>query len=409
MAYSPPQRTYTIVGIDPGTTVGVAIIDLEGNPIEVFSSKNLSLADTITRIIARGKPLIVASDVTPTPSMVRKIGALLSSSIHELRGSLSTEEKIALTKGEGYTYTNVHERDALAACIAAFNHYKKKFSQVLRKTPPGVDVQEVKAQVVKGISISAAIKGLISANEERMEVVGEAIQEGKQDEKQGSEPKELIRLRELVKEKEERIAMLEELTTILRASVAEKEEEIQRLKRKLDSIRTERMKELKKEEEIRKRDAEIERLLSELQVRERENAELREIIEGLKGRGDVRGGKRVKRIPSFSQDAIISMDRRYGVGKGDIVLLEDGSGGGASTAELLASKGVAAVLYGKELSHMAAAKFLEWGIPTFSIEEIPVLSIDADGDFAFVDQHALEEKMREWELEKRRERVLLVR
>ena len=408
MAYSHAKRQYTIVGIDPGTTIGVAIIDLNGKPVEVFSSKNLSVADTITRIISRGKPLIVASDVTPTPSMVKKIGGLLSSFIHELDGSLSTEEKIALTKGEGYEYKNVHERDALAACITAFKRYKKKFSQVQKKTPPGVNVEEVKALVVKGISISAAINGLLSAHEERMK----GMEEKKQEEKkgsEGSESKDLLRLRELMKEKDERIAMLEELTAILKASLEEKDEDIRSLKHKLDSMRTESMKELKRAEEIRKRDAEIERLTEEVSAREKENAELREIIEGLKGRREVRGGKRIKRILSFSQDAIVIMDRKYGVEKGDIVLLEDGSGGGASTAELLARKGVAAVLYGKELSHFAAAKFLEFGIPTFSTDEIPVLSRDKDGDFAFVDQDVLNEKMEEWEKERRRQKVLLVR
>ena len=408
MAYSPAQRRYTIVGIDPGTTIGVAILDLNGKPIEVFSSKNLSIADTITRIIARGKPLIVASDVTPTPSMVKKIGGLLSSFIHELNGSLSTEEKIALTKGEGYEYKNVHERDALAACITAFKRYKRKFSQVQRKTPPGVNVEEVKALVVKGISISAAINSLISAHEERLK----GMEEKRQEEKKGSEvseSKDLLRLRELLKEKEERLAMLDELTTILKASLGEKEDEIRSLKHNLDSMRTERTKEIKKAEEIRKRDADIERLTGEIRARDKKNAELLEIIEGLKGKREVRGGRRIKRISSFSQDAIVGMERKYGVGKGDVILLEDGSGGGAGTAELLANKGVAAVLYGKELSHFAAAKLLECGIPTFSIDEIPVLSRDTEGDFAFVDQDVLNERLEQWEKERRREKVLLVK
>ena len=405
MADSHAKRNYTIVGIDPGTTIGVAIIDLNGNPVEVFSSKNYSIADTITRIISRGKPLIVASDVTPTPAMVKKIGGLFSSFVHELDGSLSTEEKIALTKGEGYEYKNVHERDALAACINAFKRYKKKFSQVQKKTPPGVNVEEVKALVVKGMSISAAINGLISAQEEKRK----RTEEKGQDEKKGgeeSESKDLLRLRGMMKEKEERIELLEELTTVLKADVQEKEGEIRSLKRKLDSMRTESMKELKKAEEIRKRDTEIERLREEVRAREKENAELVEIIEGLKGRKEVKGGKRIKMIQSFSQDAIVNIDRKYGLEKGDIVFLEDGSGGGASTVELLARKGVVAVIYGKELSHFAAAKFFELGIPTFSTDEIPLLLKE---DFAFVDQDVLNEKMEEWERERRRKKVILLR
>ena len=408
MAYSHEKRNYTIVGIDPGTTIGVAIIDLNGNPVEVFSSKNYSIADTITRIISRGKPLIVASDVTPTPSMVKKIGVLFSSFVHELDGSLSTEEKIALTKGEGYEYKNVHERDALAACITAFKRYKKKFSQVQKKTPPGVNVEEVKALVVKGMSIRAAINRLISAQEERRKDTEEKRLEEKKG-SEGSESKDLLRVRGMMKEKDERIEMLEELTTVLKASLKEKEREIRSLKHKLDSMLTESMRELKKAEEIRKRDTEIERLTEEVRAREEENAELLEIIEGLKGRREVKGGKRIKMIHSFSQDAIVNTDRKYGLEKGDVVFLEDGSGGGASTAELLAKKGVVAVIYGKELSHFADEKFFELGIPAFSTDEIPVLLKEDGGDFAFVDQDVLNEKMEEWERERRSQKVILIR
>jgi predicted RNase H-like nuclease (RuvC/YqgF family) len=76
------------------------------------------------------------------------------------------------------------------------------------------------------------------------------------------------------------------------------------------------------------------------------------------------------------------------------VLLQDGSGGGAGTAELLAKKGVAAVIYGKELSHFAADKFFEFDIPAFSTAELPLLL--NEGDFAFIDQHLLNEKIEEW-------------
>ena len=89
---------------------------------------------------------------------------------------------------------------------------------------------------------------------------------------------------------------------------------------------------------------------------------------------------------------------------GDIVFLEDGSGGGAGTAELLANKGVTAVIYGKEMSHFATQKFLSFGIPTFSIEEIPLLS-KAWTDFAFVDPRILNERMEEWGRERKREKV----
>ncbi len=413
MAYSSVRRKYTIVGIDPGTTIGVAIIDLNGNAIEVFSSKNYSVSDAIARIISLGKPLIVASDVTPTPSMVKKISSIFASPVHELDESLSTEEKIALTKGEGYEYKNVHERDALAACVNAFRRYKKKFAQVQKKTPAGVDVEEVKALVVRGVSISAAINRLISAEEEKKRVTEEEKQEAKKGGEEG-ESENIRRLRRIMKGKAEKIDMLEGLTTDLKARLEEKELEIRSLAHKLDSMRSERKREIEEAEEIRKRGKEIERLREEVKAREEENAELREITERLKGKGkrEVKGGKRIKMIKSFSRDAILDTDRKYGLKKGDVVFLEDGSGGGASTAELLAKKGVAAVIYGKELSHFAADKFFEFDIPAFSTDEIPLLlKEEEEGDFAFafVDQHILNEKIEEWERERKRKKVILHR
>jgi len=119
----------------------------------------------------------------------------------------------------------------------------------------------------------------------------------------------------------------------------------------------------------------------------------------------VKGEKKIKVIRSFSRNAILDTDRKYGLKRGDVAFLEDGSGGGASTAELLASKGVATVIYGKELSHFAADKFFESGIPTFSTGEIPLLlkgESEGEGDFAFVDERLLNGKVAEWKKERKR-------
>jgi predicted RNase H-like nuclease (RuvC/YqgF family) len=400
------RRSYTIVGIDPGTTIGVAMLDLEGRPIDVFSSKNYSVSDVVARIISLGKPLIVASDVTPTPSMVKRISSIFATLVPELDESLSLEEKIALAKGAGYEYKNAHERDALAASVTAFKRYRKKFSQVQKKTPAGMNVEEVKAQVVKGVSISAAIDRLISVKWANKGVIRE---ETKEEKKSNEESEEIWRLRKIIKGKDEKIAMLEELTTALKTMDDEKKLKISRLNHKLDSMRSERRKKMAVLEEIRRRDNTIERLREELNDRDEKNVEQRTIIEELKGKRGVKGGKRVKLIKSFCHDAISDAHRRYGLKRGDVVFLEDGSGGGASTAELLVKKGISAIIYGKELSHFATNTFLRFRIPTFSIDEMPLLLKEENGDFVFVDQHLLDEKIKVWKAEKKRKEVILFR
>jgi len=396
------RHRYTIVGIDPGTTLGLAMLDLEGKPIEVFSSKNYSISDAIRRIISYGTPLIVASDVTPTPSMVKKISKVFSSHIHELSESLSTEEKIALTKGEGYEYRNVHERDALAACLYAFKRYKKKFAQVRKKTPPDVDVEEVKALVIKGVSISAAINSLVHSDSEDVgehDVCGER---GDEDENRiNSTNSEILRLRGVIKAREREIEAMREYNAALRSELEAKEHEIQGLRTRMETIRSMSHRELEETEEIKRRDKEIKRLKNEIRAKEAENEDLRRIIEELKWGKEINNGERIKVIKSFNRDVIQEVDKRYGFKRGEVVYLENGSGGGANTAELLARKGVSVVIYGKEMSHFAVEKFFEFGIPTFSTNEIPVM---VRGDFAFIDARMLNELVREWRSERGKRR-----
>jgi predicted RNase H-like nuclease (RuvC/YqgF family) len=408
MAYPHARRNYTIVGIDPGTTVGIAILDLDGNPVDVFSAKNYSLSDAIARIIARGRPLIIASDVAPTPAMVKKIGSLIASHVPELEESLSMEEKLALTKGEGFEYRNAHERDALAASLHAFKQYKTKFAQIQKKTPAGVDEAEVKALVIKGVSISAAINRLLTAREEKRQRRDKRSTGTKAREERGGESKTVLRLRELLKGKDERIALLEERTAALKDLLAERERDIRRLKRRLDAERSELRREVKKSEVIHARDAEIEQLRAEVAARTSETEELQRIIERLRGKRAVKGGKRIKVIPAFTHDAIQEFDRKYGITRGDIVLFEDGSGGGPSTAEVVAKKGVSAVIYGKELSHFAAETFDSFKIPALSLDTVPLLA--KDEDFAFIDREVLDEQVADWKQKvRKRSKVLLVR
>jgi len=215
-----------------------------------------------------------------------------------------------------------------------------------------------------------------------------------------------------MKGKDDKIEMLEEFTAALKARLEEKEVELSDLHSRVATMKTARKREIEETEEIIRREKEIKRLKEELKAREEENAELRQIVEELKGKREVKvkGGKKIKVIRSFSRNAILDTDRKYGLKRGDVVFLEDGSGGGASTAELLAKKGVAAVIYDKELSHFAADKFFESGIPAFSTGEMPLLlkgesEGESGGDFAFVDERLLSGKVEEWKRERKRGKV----
>ncbi|MBI1973178.1 DUF460 domain-containing protein [Candidatus Micrarchaeota archaeon] len=117
-----------IVGVDPGTTVGLAFVDLRGAPAGTFSSKNLSEGDVITRLREAGEPVIIASDKNPLPEMVSKLAANFSCRVFVPRKSLKVAEKKALT--QPHSHGNAHERDALAAALKAYGTYSGKLRQL---------------------------------------------------------------------------------------------------------------------------------------------------------------------------------------------------------------------------------------------------------------------------------------
>ncbi len=63
-------RRHIIVGIDPGTTVGLPMLDLHGEICALYSSKDMSIDDIVERIIGEGLPVIIATDVETLPQTV---------------------------------------------------------------------------------------------------------------------------------------------------------------------------------------------------------------------------------------------------------------------------------------------------------------------------------------------------
>ncbi len=153
------RRGYIIVGLDPGTTTGIAALNLSGDLVDLVSSRAMSSSDVIEWIAARGRPLVVATDVFPTPGAVEKVKRAFNAVLFSPGADMPGVEKIALGREVGYR--NDHERDALAAALSAFKKYKNKFLQVEKKAPAEIDPDEVKALVVRGYSIENAVAEFI--------------------------------------------------------------------------------------------------------------------------------------------------------------------------------------------------------------------------------------------------------
>ncbi|MDY6964528.1 MAG: DUF460 domain-containing protein [Halobacteriota archaeon] len=383
------KREYIIVGLDPGTTTAVAILGLKGDLLKLLSSRITSLLDVIGLIASFGHPLIVASDVVPTPSFVEKVKRAFDAHLFEMEQSLSIDYKTALARPFGYR--NEHERDALAAAIEAFKNYKNKFEQIEKKTPKDMYASEVKALVVRGFSIDSAISTLRDLEEEKDEKdnFGDNEDEEEDDSK-------ILELKEIIKRQEEQINNLKDYIKEIKSELLHKDLDFDNMKMVIDDLKSERYREIQKSREVQINKKEIARLRKELRKKEATNLRLIERINELKHIRTIESSgivKLVKVVDSFTKDSILKMGREYGIYEGDIIFLADASGGGYATARILIDKSVKAIICGNELPSTVYELFFDSNIPVFSSEEVPVNRV---GEFALLDPDILDEKIQHW-------------
>ena len=368
------RRGYIIVGLDPGTTTGIAAINLRGELVDLISSRAMSSSDVIEWIAARGRSLIVATDVFPTPGAVEKVKRAFNAVLYSPGADIPAEEKIAL--GREFNYRNDHERDALAAAISAFKKYKNKFLLVEKKTPSEVDPDEVKALVVRGYSIENAIA-------EFGPTPAASIGQGERSpDGPGSPPSispDIAALRQNNQQLAEQVRMLRSYAEELQARLAEKDAALKAASGKLDRLRDKSAREIKRQHEIKIRDKEIQRLRSVLRSERKYIKKLKKILERQKKAEAIEqthGLQSLKPLAAFTQKSIDQSIEQHRLGKGDWVFLQDASGGGRSTAELLRELEIAGLVAGGEMSPAMREHFMQVAIPAFSSRSLSVQMIN---------------------------------
>ncbi len=390
------RRGYIIVGLDPGTTTGIAALNLSGDLVDLISSRAMSSSDVIEWIAARGRPLVVATDVFPTPGAVEKVKRAFNAVLFSPGADMPGVEKIALGREVGYK--NDHERDALAAALSAFKKYKNKFLLVEKKAPAEVDPDEVKALVVRGYSIENA--------------VAEFIRPAPPETRPGASPQaaaantdpDNIAHRLQNQQLTEQVRTLRSYVDELKTELAAKDAALRSTGDKLDRLRDKTAREIKRQHEIKIRDKEIERLRAILRSERKytkklkRNAAARKKAERIE---EIEGLRRLKPVGAFSREAVLLAIERYALGEGDLVFLEDASGGGKSTAELIKETGITAVVTDSEMAPALREHFLDLGIPLFSSRELPVQRIDS---LPFVRPEDVEAALAAWdEMQKARQ------
>lgn len=249
---------YLIVGIDPGTTTGIAILNFKGELVNLFSSKDFGIDRVIEHLIPLGKVSVISTDVNPAPEFVSKLVTKLGSRLFLPEESLRIEEKIRLSRN--YNTKNSHERDALSSAINAFNKFSNKF----RKIELLGYGDDVKHRVIKGISIENAIEGIKGEEvvPEKSEIIQPEAEISGEERRIRSLEKQSLRLREIISEKENEIKRLRFVISDMRKRYdfkirkimksAESEYIIKSLEKTIDNLNG-RLKEIDKLTEIWKK------------------------------------------------------------------------------------------------------------------------------------------------------------
>ncbi|MCG7854401.1 MAG: DUF460 domain-containing protein, partial [Methanoregulaceae archaeon] len=380
---------FLIVGIDPGTTTAIAALDLDGNLLFLTSSRQMSMSDVIEAIYKVGKPLIIASDVHEMPFSVEKIRRAFNGIAHSPRQDMSVETKLEMTST--FPYQNDHERDALAAALDAFRSHRNKFQNLLRRVPPGFDLDEVRAGIVRGQSLEQVLADL-RGREKPREVEAPKVEiDVKRDERIRILDGTVKRLKEVVRE--------------LQEDARKKDHEVIRLQSRMKRIRSREDQKMRKDAEIAKREAIISSLKKRLRREERTTQKLRKRIEKIRVLEEVPVDEKmipVKILSTLTREGVKTLSDELGIREGDILYVPRIDVWGKSAARDLAQTGIDALVVrtpeSTRIDPQLVAIFRESDVPLVSSESAGVVM---KGNMAYADRDRLDEAIRSWEEEQK--------
>lgn len=305
-----------IVGLDPGTTLGYAFLDINGDVVEIGSSKSLDLNSMINTSLEQGKVVVVGTDKAKCPSFVERFTTKLGAKLIVPKQDLLVKDKKTLTKK--HKIKNEHELDALASAIFAY----KKIRTLLKK----IDSYSKRN---KKQDISSRIKELVLTNEGLS--INDAINLIEQPQK--IEPKPETRIREFIpktkdiKQLEEGLTRLEKENRLLKQQNRNLLEDIEKI-RSRDKYLAKKLEQLMPSEKAERLLEQREKLIKEMhkeiikkeqQIKEAENRTelLNEFL------SNITNIVLVKRLANLGQKDFEAKQRILRIKEGDILLVDD--------------------------------------------------------------------------------------
>jgi len=161
-----------IVGLDPGTYVGIAVFDLNMNLIFSTTITNPGKEATVAEISKHGSPIVIASDVSPPPEFVIQIASYFNARLYYPKSVIKDIDKTLDTAK--YKFNSVHERDAITAVLSFFNENSNKLrwiERTLRDKGLSSIEEDVKRYALSGMRVDDAIKALVPSDDNYSKII----------------------------------------------------------------------------------------------------------------------------------------------------------------------------------------------------------------------------------------------
>ncbi|MHA2107517.1 MAG: DUF460 domain-containing protein [Candidatus Hodarchaeales archaeon] len=368
-----------ILGLDPGTTTGIAILDCNrGNVLYLGSKRECGISEIIRISTQYGKVSCVAADVIPAPAMVERVakitGAkLLTPSVlataAQKRNYLHDYSDLTVN----YGHLNSHERDALFGALKGYNLLKPQFQKVRRaieESNPSLIpfLSEIQRLVLAGNSITNAIS-LIHGREDSL------VTEKKETDFKhliNSLKNENIQWQAKFETMSEEMDKLDQEVKYWRNQSREHSLELKRINRTLEKAKVRNSRQTRKKVtdvverevgQIKEENRLFKQMVKEYQLKIKKLKEIKNFW--VQGREFP-----LKPLKSFSDSAIRDTNINYGLHEGDIVLVLDPSGGGAQTAFKLIDFGIRGVVIPED-----RPKFSDQALQVFNDYCVPCLEL----------------------------------
>ncbi len=393
------MRELLIVGVDPGTTTGYAVLDTRGKLIRARSSKQLELNSIVEEVVQLGSVLAIGTDKQKCPQLIEKIAAKTGAKIVLPDYDLLVAEKESMV--QGFT-GNQHEKDSLAAALYAYKELEPLLQRIgkvlVQEGKQELFMEVTKTVVMDGINIKEALHNVerhdLFRNPSRATRLGPfgKAELGEVNQKTDSVEKKETAADAKEAKTDKRLIILEKENGILRSYVSKlliKIKDFEKERRKTAKSRKQESRAMlqKKSDEKEKNRSELliklQRILNE---KDRQIGRLKAEMQQLE-RIAAAGNIVVKKLNTLGFDELRQKNGVLGIGGNDIVLVENPDSFSEKTLDYLRERNVT-ILTRKKISP-AVAKLLHDAELTVVLAE-GIITMEAE-NFAAADRERLAE------------------